>query len=81
MYDLLVKSGYEPETYSGRYMFGKKCLAFRFSGRVNNIFVSLFENFVPSDGLSRAEFLDLLTNMQFDEIGRDSIAYFPTLAY
>ena len=62
-------------TYSGRGMFGKRCVAF-YTSSISEFFSCLF---VSASGIRHnvEEISEFILNMHYDQLGRDLIIYFP----
>lgn len=82
----LEQAGYEPRDYSGRGMFGDRCVAvvvergtseFRLAAEVAIELVSLHEDGEAQDVLEELARLDV----RGDSMGRDSVIYFPDVAW
>lgn len=64
------------DDYSGRYMYGKKCIGIICDNPLN-VLVRLCD-FIVDTGLD-ASFEDLLGDAQLDNMGHSMILYFPRL--
>lgn len=65
------------EGYSGRGMFGKRCVGFECDRNSHGILVKLCD-FLYSNGVESAE--DALGNICRDSLGMDTIIYFPHIS-
>lgn len=81
--ELLENTGgdFEMREYSGRGMYGDKCLGLVGSiGRiVGDIVEACLSEDIPTE--SREYIADAVRGMRTDSMGRDSVVYFPSVAY
>lgn len=88
--EIIENAGYETRRYSGRFMYGKECVAFEVPqeeefGAIAEIIYSYVDaNFADTDkfweGLQSLN--RIIESMKLDEMGRDNyILYFPQVKY
>lgn len=77
---IIEDSLFTASSYSGRGMYGKKCLAIRIDRDqgVGSLFANVLECCSPNDIVKIA---DAFRNMKEDSLGMDSIVYFPGIEY
>ena len=75
--------GYEPMSYSGRGMYGKRCLAIQVDRdfSVNKLFIKILEHWVPAEGPRREDLIEAFENVQMDSLGKGMVIYFPGEQY
>lgn len=70
----------DTRSYSGRGMYGKKCLALAYDGNVG-AFVADMLRTAASEDINLEVLADVLEDMKSDNLGRDTIYYFPAIPY
>lgn len=65
--------GYEVFSYSGRYMYGARCIAVRLDRKKNHSEWELAQNC--------AKFDFYLESPKLDDLGKDKVAYWPDIEY
>lgn len=79
--EVLEQIGHDCFAYSGRAMYGAKCLAV--SGKLAEIMADIFgaclHSDIPED--SKEEIEAALREMKLDALGRDEVIYFPSVAF
>lgn len=79
--ELFESAGYEPMSYSGRGMFGRRCLAVRVSEHVFNVLLDVISEFAcEADDLNYQTLDHLLTDLRgakTDSLGFDTVLYWP----
>jgi hypothetical protein len=88
MQDLVEAAGYEPYSYSGRSMYGAKCLAVD-PGKdlgwfISDIIEALKQCSYNDDDDSRAEHtaaVEAFRDMRTDSMGRGIVVYFPGVPF
>ncbi len=87
---ILVQAGFEVQSYSGRGMYGKRCLAVTGKGDTLNVVANIVVEVTNHilDNLSTDEMVGALQEMKAafckvrtDSLGRDSVVYFPTIEF
>lgn len=85
---LLVNAGFETQSYSGRGMNGKTCLAVIVDREDNAVtmFAELLEQAKPDDSsmdtLAVLEVIqEAMRDHRTDSMGRDTVVYWPSIAY
>ena len=77
--DALEEAGCAPRAYSGRFMYGAQCVAFRTDDLYRDIAaiaVTLMTREVDGDAI-----IELFGGLRSDHLGRSTIAYFPHIAW
>lgn len=77
--DSLHSCGYEPRSYSGRGMYGRKCLAVSDdcpTDVIVNVAVDMLENFDSGEAI---EVLESLRGACQDSLGMSMVIYWPNL--
>lgn len=84
-FTLLCDAGCEPFPYSGRGMFGSRCVAVRSdSGKPLDFLVSLYESRIFNEdtvinGMNNLDLvMDFIKYVRWDSLGFDTVYYFPT---
>lgn len=88
--EAIENAGYVTRSYSGRAMYGKKCLGFETSRNQSPIFATAeimcglaeicqYEN--PNDALDLSDFLDFFNDVKEDSMGMGMIIYFPYIKW
>lgn len=80
--ELLENCGYEPRSYSGRFMYGAKCVGVPLNGDELEIMVgaSLMDQ-AHEVGIDVADIYDTLSWTKDDSLGRGSILYWPKMLW
>lgn len=86
---LLEACNYETMSYSGRGMYGEKCLAIDFDGNnVMKVAVDCFEAFMQFGenaeeefGLTQEELCKAFRRVSYDQLGMGMVVYFPSIDY
>lgn len=90
--EILEDNGYDVYSYSGRAMYGEKCLAFDFDGSIiaqvaqlsTEILNYCYDNYDQSvdEFSNKAEdFFDLLSTGKTDNMGLGTVIYFPEIKW
>ena len=83
--EILVKAienmGYEADIYSGRSMYGKRCIAVNVENSGMFLVDLMAEVFDKIEGGSRERFVDALRNVKTDSMGHDEVVYWPRLEF
>lgn len=72
---------YEVHSYSGRGMFGNRCLAVTCdnpSGWIAEVFLYLAENKTPYEEIAKVA--EILKDSRTDSLGRASVVYWPAIS-
>ena len=79
---MLEKAGYETRSYSGRGMYGKKCLGVT-CGNVFKLFSDVLSAIdgCPYDMLDLNKLSSEFNTAQSDNMGMDIVVYFPDVEY
>lgn len=78
---VLTDLGYEPRAYSGRGMFGEKCLAVDLDGSAATLWASLYG---PTAALSDGDdgiVAKAIRNSREDSMGHGIVVYFPGVPF
>lgn len=75
----LESMGYETRSYSGRNMFGNKCLAI-YVDNVGDLFANIIRN-APNSIPQRVDIINVVRNYHTDNIGMSTVVYFPNTHY
>lgn len=73
---VLRKAGYEPRSYSGAGMFGRKCVAVETTDPPAVVALYMARETDESDNL-----VAIFRGARQDQLGTGSILYFPTVSY
>lgn len=82
--DLVERSHHNtPYAYSGRGMFGKKCLAVDIDTTPVRFFADLLEVLVDGgdEGDQTESLIEAMRGAQTDSMGLDTVVYFPSVHY
>lgn len=74
--EILEAAGYKPFSYSGRYMFGKQCVAIPLDNMGG-----LFKLLLTIGRLSEEQDHNKLSNLRTDELGRGLVIYWPYIEW
>ena len=81
--EILEEAGYHTQSYSGRGMYGKRCIAITTDNSIGTVMGNIFQ--VAYDELDEGDvedFADTLSGMQQDHMGKSSMVYyFPNIEY
>ena len=77
--DIIEASGYDARSYSGRGMYGKKCLAFDTDDSTFEVVANLFDTVIDTD--DAGDFINMLRKTKTDSMGRGTVFYFPSIAF
>lgn len=76
--DLLENAGYETFSYSGRGMYGAKCLAVNLDdNRTGELYANILENVDLTDEGLVSTLAEALRDMRTDALGKGTVVYFP----
>jgi hypothetical protein len=78
--DLLEDAGYEPRSYSGRFMYGDQCVGVTLGGEnlgtlVGDLIHTIMDR--TDDESALRDLADRLSNVRTDSMGRGIVVYFP----
>ena len=79
--EIFERMDYEVHSYSGRGMFGNRCLAVTCnnpSGWVAEVFLYLSENKTPYEEIVKVA--EILKDSRVDSLGRASVVYWPGMS-
>lgn len=79
--EIFENAEYKCFSYSGRGMYGRKCLAVYYSGSVGSLFAAVLDSYTPNPECNKANMIEAFEQMQTDNLGRDMVAYFPNIEY
>ena len=63
--------------YSGRFMFGQKCLAFVFGGTAGELISAFYTALTRDEFELKDELMEMFSRMRQDNMGLDYVYYFP----
>lgn len=80
--EVINQAGYDPYAYSGRFMYGEKCIAFNTDDSVFSAIANLIEAtlFLEYDDLMY-ELSDMLRKARTDSMGLGTVIYFPSIKF
>lgn len=79
---LFEAAGYEPRSYSGRGMFGQKCLGVSCDSEVRLIIDFVRELCATTDDQAEInDVLDMISDVKTDSLGRQTIIYWPDIEW
>ncbi len=79
--------GFEPRSYSGRAMYGRRCLGVEIDRNqsIGNVVAAILESIADDDCRSNEqglrEIADGFRDMRWDNMGLDTIYYFPNVPF
>ena len=78
--NILEEIGFDCFAYSGRAMYGNKCLAIR-TDSFNNLFADVILVAAEAEPEVTQIVADAFRSMKTDSLGRDTVVYFPDAKY
>lgn len=82
---MIEEAGYECQSYSGRAMYGKRCLAVVLdAGKLGRLVQSMMEtclNCEPDDADAMNDAIKDVRDMRWDNMGFDMVYYWPDVPY
>jgi hypothetical protein len=78
---ILEDADLTPFDYSGRGMYGKRCIAVQTSKKLHVFLLDVIESVNDASPDDLPELFDVLRGMVSDNLGHDTIVYFPRVAF